>query len=41
VKVQRPQEKFVDEKSEWSPTWQVVEKGAWSAGIWNFGKPWQ
>ena len=25
--------KFVDEKSTWSPTWQVVDKGAWFTGI--------
>jgi len=25
----------VDEKSTWSPTWQVVDKGAWSTGIFN------
>ena len=28
-----PKEKFVIEKSTWSPTWQVVDKGAWSTGI--------
>ena len=26
-------EKFVDEKSTWSLTWQVVDKGAWSTRI--------
>jgi hypothetical protein len=28
-----PKKKFVLEKSTWSPTWQVVDKGAWSNGI--------
>ena len=32
-----PKKKFVDEKSTWNPTWQTMDKGAWSTGI--FVKP--
>jgi hypothetical protein len=36
----RPKEKLMDEKSTWSPTWQVVNKGARSTIIYaNFGRP--
>jgi hypothetical protein len=30
---QKSKEKSMNEKFTWSPTWQVVDKGAWSAGI--------
>ena len=36
LKAQKKKEKekmFMDEKFTWSPTWQVVDKGAWFVGI--------